>query len=897
VLNVDTVNNALVLGNDGTTSAFTVRGGAANGTDIQGSSITFDASNGTGSAGSGDLIFRTAGSGASGSVTQDAVSAAHNGSGVTSISWSHTVGSSSNRLLIVSVTANSAGASTVTYGGVNLTKLGSVSGTSVYSEIWYLKNPTSGTATIAVNFSSSNTAVAGSISYSNVNQTTTFGTPATATGNSIIATNSVSGTNANQSIFDSLSFRALAGTWIPYGTQLWYDASNNGGATSKNTANNGATVVTWYNDTSAEGWADIAVAINPISTGSSGDTLTDRLHVAANGNIGIGTSSPSDTLSVATGNIYLGNGAGSKINMTGSPTGPTTYNFYGSSTETILNAPAGGDIALKVANNLAVFMDSSGRLGLNGNATPGATLDLSSTGTIQGGGLSSDCSATNSKLLWSSSTKQFSCGTDSGTVNVRKAANQGVTNSTTVVSDNSLTFAINANDTYTFRMYIIANFTTGTDFKFQIAAPSGATCSVSDLHGSSSGQNVVSDVINAGCGTTTAYTSSFTGDHYVEIYGTVVNSTTAGSVTLKWAQNTSSGNTTTVKAGSDLMAFKAVGVDLAETYYTSDKTMAPADVVSIDSSLTAGVKKSAVPYDSAALGIISTQPGQVLSDGTMTSDIPVPLALTGRVPIKVSTINGTIQPGDYLTTSEKPGVAMRATHAGQMIAKAMTSYSSSDPNEVGTVIAFVNLTWADPVRDSLPAIQMQGSNSTVDIIEGQQGLQTQIDNLASQFSGLRSQTPYLTQPNIFIGTSTTQMAIQDTVGSMLFVADTKNMVVSVANLSVAGSVTFGGHIVTGGDTPTATSSADAVTCLLQGNDTNGTLTINMGSSGMTPGAMCAITFAKPFDVAPHAVFSPANEEGTLLRAYVTSTKTTLTFYAGEAPQLLHTYIFNYWTVQ
>lgn len=201
VLNVDTVNNAIVLGNDGTPSALTVRGGTAAGTDIQGSNITFDASNGTGSGGSGDLIFRTAGSGASGSITQDAVSTAHPGNGVTSISWSHTVGSSSNRLLIVGVTASSAGASSVTYGGVNLTKLGSITGSSVYSEIWYLKNPTSGTATVAVNFSSSNTAVAGSISYSNVNQTTTFGTPSTATGNSLIATNSISSTNANQLVF------------------------------------------------------------------------------------------------------------------------------------------------------------------------------------------------------------------------------------------------------------------------------------------------------------------------------------------------------------------------------------------------------------------------------------------------------------------------------------------------------------------------------------------------------------------------------------------------------------------------------------------------------------------------------------------------------------------------
>ena len=51
---------------------------------------------------------------------------------------------------------------------------------------------------------------------------------------------------------------------------------------------------------------------------------------------------------------------------------------------------------------------------------------------------------------------------------------------------------------------------------------------------------------------------------------------------------------------------------------------------------------------------------------------PVIVGLSGRVPVKVSTKNGDIRPGDYITTSDIPGVGMRATRAGHVIGKALT---------------------------------------------------------------------------------------------------------------------------------------------------------------------------------------------------------------------------------
>lgn len=64
----------------------------------------------------------------------------------------------------------------------------------------------------------------------------------------------------------------------------------------------------------------------------------------------------------------------------------------------------------------------------------------------------------------------------------------------------------------------------------------------------------------------------------------------------------------------------------------------------------------------------------------------MPVALSGRVPVKVTSENGIIKPGDYLTASSIPGVAMKATKAGPVIAK---SFGTFDAPGMGEVLAFV----------------------------------------------------------------------------------------------------------------------------------------------------------------------------------------------------------------
>jgi hypothetical protein len=151
-----------------------------------------------------------------------------------------------------------------------------------------------------------------------------------------------------------------------------------------------------------------------------------------------------------------------------------------------------------------------------------------------------------------------------------------------------------------------------------------------------------------------------------------------------------------VKAdGSFYGASLIVGsADVAERINTSEWVEA-GDVVEIDPDHAGFFRKSTDPYSRRVAGIISTSPGVILGNST-DSEIddwddnrPV-LAITGRVPVKVTTENGPIQVGDLLVASSVPGVAMKgdaALSVGAVVGKAMEPLAEGD----GEIMAQVML--------------------------------------------------------------------------------------------------------------------------------------------------------------------------------------------------------------
>jgi len=139
--------------------------------------------------------------------------------------------------------------------------------------------------------------------------------------------------------------------------------------------------------------------------------------------------------------------------------------------------------------------------------------------------------------------------------------------------------------------------------------------------------------------------------------------------------------------------------DIAETYETSDPTVEAGDVLAIDYSTSSGqVAKSQIEYDPKTIGVYSFSPGllvggeTILGAGTQTpQEGKIPVALAGRVPVKIDPNSEPIAAGDFLTSSASPGLAKKATQAGYTIGKALESWSPTSKDE--RIMVFVNLSY------------------------------------------------------------------------------------------------------------------------------------------------------------------------------------------------------------
>jgi hypothetical protein len=136
------------------------------------------------------------------------------------------------------------------------------------------------------------------------------------------------------------------------------------------------------------------------------------------------------------------------------------------------------------------------------------------------------------------------------------------------------------------------------------------------------------------------------------------------------------------------------GSDLAEPFPISGARIPLGAVVVIDEDRPGQLKVSEHAYDTHVAGIVSgangVQPGISMGQkGILDSGQNV--ALGGRVYALVDASNGTIKPGDLLTTSDTPGYAMKVTdHAraqGALLGKAMTALSEGK----GMVLVLVAL--------------------------------------------------------------------------------------------------------------------------------------------------------------------------------------------------------------
>ena len=132
--------------------------------------------------------------------------------------------------------------------------------------------------------------------------------------------------------------------------------------------------------------------------------------------------------------------------------------------------------------------------------------------------------------------------------------------------------------------------------------------------------------------------------------------------------------------------------------------------------------KSAVPYNDKVIGVAVDNYGDFSSighDRIFPEDHPMPVALNGRVPVKVSDEGGPIEVGDLLTTSSTPGHAMKGNPTkGTTFGKALTAFDGAG---TGEILAFIQLDNRPNLQTAFADIDLQAlsfttssNNTTID---------------------------------------------------------------------------------------------------------------------------------------------------------------------------------------
>jgi hypothetical protein len=149
-----------------------------------------------------------------------------------------------------------------------------------------------------------------------------------------------------------------------------------------------------------------------------------------------------------------------------------------------------------------------------------------------------------------------------------------------------------------------------------------------------------------------------------------------------------------VNGRARVSVLEITGADIAEKFPTTE-TLEPGIVVEIDPDNPGHLRKARGAYNKRVAGVVAGANG--LSNGIILGNLEgsenhTPIAISGRVWVYADATEHAIEPGDFLTTSERAGYAMKVTDLqraqGAILGKAMTRL---EKGKTGMVLVLVNL--------------------------------------------------------------------------------------------------------------------------------------------------------------------------------------------------------------
>ncbi|GIW60430.1 MAG: hypothetical protein KatS3mg087_1496 [Patescibacteria group bacterium] len=94
-------------------------------------------------------------------------------------------------------------------------------------------------------------------------------------------------------------------------------------------------------------------------------------------------------------------------------------------------------------------------------------------------------------------------------------------------------------------------------------------------------------------------------------------------------------------------------------------------------------------YDTQMFGVITDTPATSLEDLNLTNYKLV--VSFGEAVVNVSNRYGDIKEGDFITSSDIPGVGVKATESGQILGVALEDYNPGNPEDIGKILVFVDI--------------------------------------------------------------------------------------------------------------------------------------------------------------------------------------------------------------
>lgn len=121
---------------------------------------------------------------------------------------------------------------------------------------------------------------------------------------------------------------------------------------------------------------------------------------------------------------------------------------------------------------------------------------------------------------------------------------------------------------------------------------------------------------------------------------------------------------------------------------------------------TNGYSLSKTPYDPSLFGVVNNSPAAAFVGNPKEGEKAV--ISSGKAYVLVSTINGKIKKGNFITSSKNPGIGQLADKEGYMVGTALEDYSANNKNEVGKILVSLNIKYN---------AQIEGGKTSTNLLE------------------------------------------------------------------------------------------------------------------------------------------------------------------------------------